>query len=95
MLGFLRADPPPLQEGPELQQVGAVGLERVARQAPLELQVGQEVEHQLLDPGLLGDGSGVRKAHGLVLRLGHAGSLALQRGVHPLASAYVVSFVCQ
>ena len=33
----------------ELQQVGAVGLERVARQAALELEVGEEVEQQVLE----------------------------------------------
>ncbi len=33
----------------ELQQVGAVGLERVARQAALELEVGEEVEHEVLE----------------------------------------------
>ena len=38
-----------LQVGAELQQVGAVGLERVARESALELEVGEEVEHQLLE----------------------------------------------
>ena len=41
------ADPLPLQEGAVLGQVRAVGLERVARQPPLQLQVGQEVERQV------------------------------------------------
>ena len=40
----------PAQELPELQQVRAVGLQRVARQAPLELEVGEELEHERLDP---------------------------------------------
>src|SRR5205823_14787750 len=31
------------QPGPELLEVGAVGLQRVARQAALELEVGEEV----------------------------------------------------
>jgi hypothetical protein len=34
---------------PELQQVRAVGLERVARQPALELEVGEEVEHVVLE----------------------------------------------
>jgi hypothetical protein len=37
------------QVGAELEQVGPVGLERVARQAALELEVGQEVEQQVLE----------------------------------------------
>jgi hypothetical protein len=39
----------PLQEPPVLEQVGAVGLERVARQAALELEVGEEIEQQVLE----------------------------------------------
>ena len=39
------------QERAELHQVRAVGLERVARQPALELEVGEEVEHQVLDSG--------------------------------------------
>jgi len=37
------------EERAELQQVGAVGLERVARQAALELEVREEVEHVVLE----------------------------------------------
>ena len=37
------------EEVAELQEVGAVGLERVARQPPLELEVGEEVEHVMLE----------------------------------------------
>jgi hypothetical protein len=37
------------EEAAHLQEVGAVGLERVAREAALELEVGQEVEHQMLE----------------------------------------------
>ena len=33
----------------ELQQIGPVGLERVARQPALELQVREEVEHVMLE----------------------------------------------
>ena len=36
------------EEAPELEQVAAVRLERVARQAALELEVGEEVEHEVL-----------------------------------------------
>jgi len=35
----------------ELQQVRAIGLERVARQAALELEIGEEVQQQRLDRG--------------------------------------------
>ena len=66
VLRLQRIDVMPAQELAELQQVRAVGLQRVARQAPLELQIGEEVEHQRLDhllrPGLphrlagIGDG---------------------------------------
>ena len=41
-----QADIPILQEGIELEQIRAVGRERVAREAPLQLQVRQEVEDQ-------------------------------------------------
>jgi plasmid stabilization system protein ParE len=37
------------EDGAELQQVGAIGLQRVARQAALELEVGQEIEHVVLE----------------------------------------------
>jgi hypothetical protein len=49
-----RADAALLQEGPELEQVRPVGVQRVARQAPLELEIREEVEHQVL----VGSGSG-------------------------------------
>jgi hypothetical protein len=42
--------PAPIEELPELEQVRAVGIERVARQPPLELEIGEEVEDQWLDP---------------------------------------------
>ena len=53
------------QERAELQQVRAVGLERVARQPALELEVGEEVEHVVLErPRLRGgvDGHGAEFA---------------------------------
>src|SRR5206468_1660558 len=44
-----------VEEAAVLEQVGAVGLERVARQPALELQVRQEIEHQVLErPGVGG-----------------------------------------
>jgi hypothetical protein len=46
-----------LQPLAELQEVGAVGLERVAREPALELEVGEEVEDEVLE-GLDGDGHG-------------------------------------
>src|SRR5439155_18322009 len=42
-------DPPLVEDAPELEQRGAIRLQRLARQAPLELEVGQEVEQQLLE----------------------------------------------
>src|SRR3954454_614068 len=41
-----------LQVATELEQVAAVCLESVAREAALELQIGQEVEHEVLEPRL-------------------------------------------
>ncbi len=38
-----------------LVQVGAVGVERVAREAALQLQVGEEVEDEALEAGLGSD----------------------------------------
>ena len=49
-LGVLRPTSALRQEGAELEQVGTVGLQRVARHPPLELEVREEVEHQLLEP---------------------------------------------
>ena len=43
-----RPEPAAVQVGAVLQQVGPVGLERVARQPALELEVGEEVEHVVL-----------------------------------------------
>ena len=40
------------EEGPVLEQVGPVGGQRVARQAALELEVGEEVEQQPLEAGV-------------------------------------------
>ena len=39
----------PLQVRAVLQQVRAVGLERVAREPALELEVGEEVEQEVLE----------------------------------------------
>jgi len=39
-------------EGAEMQQVGSVCVERVAGEAALELEVGEEVEHQRLEVGV-------------------------------------------
>jgi hypothetical protein len=44
-----RVEPAAAQPGAVLEQVGAIGLERVARQPPLELEVGEEVEQQVLE----------------------------------------------
>ena len=43
---------PPLQEATELQQIRPVGLQRVPREAALELEVGEEVEHEVLEATL-------------------------------------------
>ncbi len=40
------------QEGAVLEQIGSIGRERVVRQAPLEFQVREEVEHQRLEARL-------------------------------------------
>ena len=56
--GLERGHPAALQEAAELQEIRAIGLERVARQSALELEVGQEVEEQMLEAVLdrgLGD----------------------------------------
>src|SRR5271157_6523212 len=45
-----RAHPAAVEEGAELEEIRAVGLERVARKSPLELEIGEEVERQMLDP---------------------------------------------
>ena len=42
-----RVAPDPAQKLAVLLKVGSVGLERVARQPTLELEVGQEVEREL------------------------------------------------
>ncbi len=39
-----------VEEGPELQEVGPIRAECVPRQSSLELQVGEEVEDQVLTP---------------------------------------------
>ena len=41
--------PAGVEETAELEQVRAVGLERVARQPALEFEVGEEVQHQVLE----------------------------------------------
>ena len=72
------------EEVAELQQVGAVGLQRVARQAALELEVGEEVEHVVLE----------RARGGCWAGDGHAGPgspraarfIPVQRGVRGVAS---------
>ena len=78
-----------LEEAPELEQVAAVRLERVARQAALELEVGEEVEHEVLV------GAGVWErcdgGHGQLFRPAPAQTLAVkqpsQRTTRPLGSA--------
>jgi hypothetical protein len=61
-LGVERGQFALLQEAPELQQVRAVRIEGVTRQPALKLQVGEEVEHEVLeatlDDGLLDGGHG-------------------------------------
>jgi hypothetical protein len=49
--GLERVDLLAREVGAVLQQVGPVRLERVARQAALELQVGQEVQQLVLEAG--------------------------------------------
>ena len=49
VIGGERANPAAGEERAELEQVDAVGLTRVARQPTLPLEMGQEVEHQLLE----------------------------------------------
>jgi hypothetical protein len=44
-----RGAPAGADEGAELQEVGPVGVEGVAGQSALELEVGEEVEHQRLE----------------------------------------------
>ncbi len=56
-----RVAPARMQEGAELEQIGPVGVERVAGETALELEVGEKVEHQRLEVGIgarlwLGDG---------------------------------------
>ena len=46
------------EEDPELQEIGPVGVQRVARQAALELQVREEVQQMLLK-AILSDRSGL------------------------------------
>ncbi len=49
MTNVERAHTAATQKLPELQQIDAVGLQRVAREPALELQIGEEVEHEALD----------------------------------------------
>ena len=51
-LDLRRAAAPRREEHAELEQIGAVGVERVPREPALELQIGQEVEDQRLEPRL-------------------------------------------
>jgi hypothetical protein len=60
VLGVEDVDALALEVGPELQQVGPVGLQRVARQAPLELEVAEEVEDVVLEGA---DGEGGHGPH--------------------------------
>ena len=53
-----------------LQQVGAVRVQGVAGEAALELQVGEEVEEQGLEPGI---GAGPCRRGGSRSTRGHAG----------------------
>src|SRR5437588_1872040 len=55
---------PAIEEAPELEQVRAVGLERVPRQSPLQLQIGEKVEDQWADAGRC-ERQGARSAHAL------------------------------
>ena len=59
------------QEGAELEQVRAIGLQRVARQRPLELQVGEEVQHVVAERA-----DGDEDGHCGALRPRRPGSLA-------------------
>ena len=47
-----RVEPVVGEELAVLEQVGAVGVQRVAREAPLQLQVGEEVEDEALEAGI-------------------------------------------
>jgi hypothetical protein len=42
-----RVDPDAVEVGPELEEVGAIRVERVARQTALELQVREEVQDEM------------------------------------------------
>ncbi len=80
-----------------LLQIGAVGLERVARQPSLELEVGEEVERQLGQ--MAGGGGGLGGDHalscsglpGAILRLSRARTIACEladpRGYRAAAAA--------
>ena len=61
MRGLEHADSARLEERAELQQIGPVRLEGVAGQAPLELEVCDEIEdqrlHRALDTGRSGLGA--------------------------------------
>jgi hypothetical protein len=45
-----QAQPLAIEELAALEQVDPIRLERVSRQSPLELQIGEEVEDQRLAP---------------------------------------------
>jgi hypothetical protein len=64
VLGIEHVHPAASEVEAELQEVGPVGLERVARQPALELEVCEEVEHLVLEAGRrrLGDGHASRFA---------------------------------
>ena len=64
-----------------LEQVGAVGVERVAREAALQLQVGEEVEDQALEAGV---GAGPAPARGRWLDRDRHGGWFSRAAPHPL-----------
>ena len=79
------------QEHPVLQQVGAVGVERVARQPALELEVGEEVEHERLEARLdrgLGLGWPDCDGHAEVVLPAGGASLPLHARVRAASAAW-------
>ena len=70
-----------LEVKPKLHQIGSISPERVAREAALQLEVGEEVEHVVLKGSLRGSG---RDRHWGAVRRRAAPSLPLQQ---PLRAA--------
>ena len=81
----------PLEELPELEQIGAIRLERVAREPALELEVGEEVEDELAvvgaRSGLDGHATGFAPAHSAPGRCKAAFRAALSLDARPRAEA--------